>query len=263
MPSLDRNGIWGEPTSTLDWCEENYVVTPYIAEFWNTVSNIVMIVPPLLCGLHYRRIGMELRYVYLNMALLVVGVGSWLFHMTLKYEMQLLDELPMIYGTALLIYTLHHTTSNSKYSSNSDIVIPVSYCLTASVVYVTMRNPILHQTFYGLLVFLLIGKSVQTCNQQPRIIPYAAISFCLYLIGFILWNVDNICCNSVRLMRYNVDPGYEPVTQLHAWWHLFSGAATSLQIVFCAYARALHCKKKCSVEMWYYCWPYLRMREGL
>ena len=36
--------------------------------------------------------------------LIVIGVGSWLFHMALLYEMQLMDEVPMIYGTAALGY---------------------------------------------------------------------------------------------------------------------------------------------------------------
>lgn len=26
-------GYWGSPTATLDWCEENYAVTHFIAEF--------------------------------------------------------------------------------------------------------------------------------------------------------------------------------------------------------------------------------------
>lgn len=32
-PAADREGYWGTPTSTLEWCEENYAVSYYIAEF--------------------------------------------------------------------------------------------------------------------------------------------------------------------------------------------------------------------------------------
>lgn len=32
-PAGDRPGYWGPTTSTLDWCEENYAVTLFIAEF--------------------------------------------------------------------------------------------------------------------------------------------------------------------------------------------------------------------------------------
>lgn len=38
------------------------------------------------------------RYQIIFCSLLTVGVGSWMFHMTLQYEMQLLDELPMVWG---------------------------------------------------------------------------------------------------------------------------------------------------------------------
>jgi len=30
---MDFDGYWGKPTSTIDWCEANYEVTYFIAEF--------------------------------------------------------------------------------------------------------------------------------------------------------------------------------------------------------------------------------------
>ena len=103
----DYPGYWDPRTSTLDWCERNYEVSPYIAEFWNTLTNLWMIVPPLYGIWDARRQGHEPRVFACYAALLLIGVGSWMFHMTLIYEMQLLDEIPMIFGSAGLVYAIY------------------------------------------------------------------------------------------------------------------------------------------------------------
>lgn len=254
----ELDGFWGKSTSTLDWCEENYVTTFYIAEFWNTISNVVMIVPPFLGCLYYWKIGMELRYIALTVALLAVGIGSWFFHMTLKYEMQLLDELPMIYGTTLLTYVLHWTCKDgSKVDRVLDIVVLITYCLTVSLLYIVFRNPLLHQVFYGCIVFTLVCKTLEACKKVPQIRPYAITSFLLYAVGFFLWNIDNIFCSSIRHARGELPLFLTPTTQLHAWWHLFTGTASWIQFLFTSQARAIKAGKSCTIKMLWHVWPYL------
>ena len=66
-----------------------------------------MIVPALR-GIYEAKIqGFESRFAFLYLSLLITGVGSWMFHMTLLYEMQLLDELPMVWGSAYMVYCLY------------------------------------------------------------------------------------------------------------------------------------------------------------
>lgn len=35
------SGFWGIPTATIDWCEDNYSVTTYIAEFCKFYKYLV------------------------------------------------------------------------------------------------------------------------------------------------------------------------------------------------------------------------------
>uniref|UniRef100_H2Y7T3 Alkaline ceramidase n=1 Tax=Ciona savignyi TaxID=51511 RepID=H2Y7T3_CIOSA len=255
-------GFWGKPTSTLDWCEENYVKTVYIAEFWNTISNLIMILPPFVCALYYWHKKMEMRYVWANISLLAVGVGSWMFHMTLWYEMQLLDELPMIYGTCVFLYALHHHATPVKQKSYPYIVSLVSVSVLVTVVYLQWKNPVFHQVCYAALVVFLLYEAILALKNYPSIKPIVLASLCFYLFGFFLWNVDNVFCSNLRKMRSSSDSELvTAATQLHAWWHIFTGYGTYLHIVFSSQARLLHLKRECKITKLGNFWPYLSVGE--
>lgn len=114
--------FWGECTATLDWCEENYHHTPFIAEFCkisfemvhileltgNTISNLGYIVTGWWGAKQCWKLrqALPIRYALLFVWMAVIGVGSLLFHATLKYSMQLLDEIPMLFSNSQLLYCL-------------------------------------------------------------------------------------------------------------------------------------------------------------
>lgn len=61
MAPLEKIGYFGKPTSSIDWCEHNYEVSFYVAEFWNTVSNLFLIIPPFMGFIKSKAQGMEMR----------------------------------------------------------------------------------------------------------------------------------------------------------------------------------------------------------
>lgn len=99
-------GVWGEPTATIDWCERNYEVTQYIAEFWNSISNLFFIIPPLAVCIKLWHRNVERVYLLSLVYMAFTGIGSFAFHATLRYEMQLWDELGMVRSQILLAYVI-------------------------------------------------------------------------------------------------------------------------------------------------------------
>ena len=65
---------------------------------------MAFVVPSLLAAYFVFRLGYERKFALAHLGVALIGVGSALFHLTLKYTMQLADELPMLYGTSVLLY---------------------------------------------------------------------------------------------------------------------------------------------------------------
>lgn len=238
-PTTD--GFWGKPTSTIDWCEENYVYSYYIAEMTNTISNLMMIIPPLWGMFEVIKQGFERRFVYCHFLVLIVGLGSWAFHMTLLYEMQLFDELPMVWGTCVLVYCLSEVQKipvKGQFSNLPLFIFLASFAILFTALYLLWPQPVFQHVSYGVLVLtsyaleirLLRIKGCQICKKL------FILSTTIYLFGFLLWNIDNLFCNNLRSMRMKIPSAFDPLTQLHGWWHCLAGYGTYLQVLFTIHA---------------------------
>jgi len=203
-------GYWGDVTSTIDWCESNYQVTQYLAEFWNAVSSLAMVAFAVYGWWLQGRT--ELRYSMLQLAVGIVGVGSFLFHGTLQYHMQLLDELPMVMSMLVWWYLWIEAPHKRQRHQNLPAALTVYGC-GWSVLHGYFGLTTLFQIHFGVMIGVglwFVGKAAhRTKLASVRRLAFAYVA--ALAVAFTCWIVDRAACETVRGM------------QLHAWWHVLVG----------------------------------------
>ncbi|KAK8083017.1 alkaline phytoceramidase, partial [Apiospora saccharicola] len=240
-------GWWGEKTVTLNFCEEDYVMNHYVAEVCNTVTNALFI------WLGYRGIRDCIKYSHpwiffvAFMGYSVVGVGSTFFHATLKYPMQLVDELAMIYTTCFMCYATFSYGRSKGISAVLGVALAgLSYYITER--YYRTKDPQFHQDAYGILTAIVVFSNMYIIEKQVRPAlkarqekrnPNPAIQsadatvnemwvmvitgLTIFLGGFLAWNLDNIYCQTITRWRRQVGLPLAMLLEGHAWWHLMTG----------------------------------------
>lgn len=272
-------GPWGEHTSTLDWCEDNYVDFAYIAETWNSLSNI----PFILLAIHgmvttlQERLPNQARYALTHAMIAFIGIGSFMFHATLMWTAQvLLDELPMIYCSFQALYCLlleGQPTPIASYSARImglriEVTKAKLLCLglptLITFIYLSYPNPIFHQVSYG-AIQLYITYRLQ--SLRARLPPNSKLSqdctrllnsgMALTVLAFGMWNVDNVFCEDITSAREGTWWGV--LTQGHAWWHVIV-ACGSNRMVTAIIGVTNGLKDPEAYEIAYNLWlfPYLR-----
>lgn len=81
--------------SSINWCELDYINSKFIAEYWNTLTGLFLCFSSLY-AYHTNDKNNVKNLHYSNKLLFLVGIGTMLFHGTLIYMFQLVDEIPMM-----------------------------------------------------------------------------------------------------------------------------------------------------------------------
>lgn len=256
MPPINEVGFWGPPTSNIDWCENNYEVTYYIAEFWNTISNIVLILLPFYAVYTFKKTGHEKRILLTFLFFTLVGLGSWCFHMTLLYEMQLLDEMPMLLVVLTAIYcqltVLWPSVNDSKVKHFGSIVLLQFYGLLSTYFYVVSNIPTVFQSLYGALVLLMTVFNYWISYYRPSRGRLARRALYMYTLAVTVWLIDYHYCEQLQTIRESLPSFLSPFFQLHAVWHVLSGFSGYYAIVFVVDARARVRSKNVTLKRHWY-----------
>jgi dihydroceramidase len=218
------SGYWGPVQSSVDWCERNYVVSHYVAEWYNTVSNALMVYLAAIGILHALTARQEPRFVMLGLTLFIVGLGSAIFHGTLTHVGQQGDETPMVFALAVWTYTLYAMDPKFEHA-HPDRVSALRLFLTASslifaVAHYYLRLVTTFQVSFCVLTwtasFMTLANILKTTNKAA--VRLGTFYCAGMILAFCLWLVDVHHCEHLHQLPYGL-----PNPQLHAWWHAITG----------------------------------------
>lgn len=166
--------------------------------------------------------------------------------------MQLLDELSMIYTTCVMFYaTFSH--QRSVKGATVIFVIAVSIAVFITGYYYYIKDPLFHQNAFALLTAIVFFRSLYGMEASLRpsrqakrraevgrrdvsditeqilidqrdlgilktmyqMIPVGLGSIAL---GFLIWNLDNAFCPTLRRWRREVGLPWGIFLEGHGWW---------------------------------------------
>lgn len=210
-------GLWEPHTAGIDWCESNYLVTSYIAEFCNTVSALPLAVLALhgLSKSSEKRLASQFKICYLCM--FVVSLGTVAFHATLSWQGQMLYELPNIWSILIFLYSIM-AVGHRKQKFQHAILLG-AHSIVTSVVYTQLSFKFFVCTYCFSLV-LLVCWSMNMLRLMHVMAPerescaslfkFAAVGFTVAVCG--LWVPEIWFCQS--------HPRIFQTFQLHALYNV-------------------------------------------
>ncbi|PHH84808.1 hypothetical protein CDD83_1344 [Cordyceps sp. RAO-2017] len=175
------------------------------------------------------------RLDFMSISLLCLGIGSFLFHASLRATFEFADEFSMLGLTwSMLQSTL--TVRQPHWKAHS-ISVCLAICFTSfSALYLQSPDIIYQVIAFATGLFVVILRSQYLFHWLQPAYPKAksrdwnvrtwkAIALCL--VGYALWNIDLQYCAELRQIRHRVGLPCAWLFELHGWWHVLTAIGAS------------------------------------
>ncbi|XP_052202501.1 alkaline ceramidase [Diospyros lotus] len=223
------SSFWGPVTSSTEWCEKNYAYSSYIAEFYNTISNIPCVILALIGLINALRQHFEKRLSILHLSNMILAIGSMLFHATLQHMQQQSDETPMVWEMLLYLYILYSPDWHYRSTMPTFFFL---YGAIFAIFHSQVRFSTGFKVHYAILCLLCIPRMykyyIYTQNVSAKRV--AKLYVITLFLGSLCWLFDRVLCRKVSHWPFN--------PQGHALWHIFMGFNSYFANIFLMYCRA-------------------------
>lgn len=207
------NSIINYFSSSIDWCETNFVHNNFIAEFWNSFSSLAISGFGIVGAYNHP----EIDTLYYS--LVSIGITSFYFHASLSLLGQLLDEFSIIFT---IILSLHYINSRVY-----------KFCDARLLSMVNILQVFLIFTWpdYNRLIFFIYGFYFWQFLHRVKLklppddIYYINVSEYLFALSVTCWMIDYFFC--IKVINF------------HALWHVLIGAMA--YYLFKAFHILSHC----------------------
>jgi len=205
--------MWGRIDAAHVFCEPKYTTSPHVAEFYNAVSSLVYVAAGVAGLVLSRRWASDWRIQAGWAALIVVGIGSVLFHATMRFAMELCDEIPMLFlvlaflvGKEDCIGFMSGRAGRRRFRLAALVLIGLS---TASYVALFVYEIFVYS--FGLAVLFEIGLDLACRPKTWQTRACFAIAVACIAAGHAVWQLEQRLCAQ-----------HPRIWPLHMVWHLLS-----------------------------------------
>lgn len=196
---------WGQQDASVTFCEDKYVVSDYIAEYYNTITAIFYVFISLI---------FFSKSKILSLTILGIGIGTALLHGTLRYYGQWVDEVSMLILNFYMMYNLNLRIFNIRTS--------------IFILFIMLRIYFLFSHCYLSFLILFIGGQLYLLFMVKRELKKnkKKYNFLFYfnliiiLLACTCWICDQVICKNVKSYY------------LHAWWHILTSIFILTGIIY-------------------------------